>query len=97
MVKHPTKRVRKNEKRPRPACYIHGTWQIVTVREALDLSYKSSDKLNQIIDTNGHNFQRDKVMQSGEVLEFYTCNIIECLHALWGDPDFEGDLILELE
>ena len=25
------------------------------------------------------------------------CNIIECLHALWGDPDFDGDLILEPE
>ena len=34
-------------------------------------------------------------MQSGEVLEFYACKIIECLCALWGDPDFANDLILE--
>ena len=24
-------------------------------------------------------------------------DIIECLHALWGDPDFDRDLILEPE
>jgi len=36
-------------------------------------------------------------VQSGEVLEFYARNIIECLRALWGDPDFDGDLIFEPE
>ncbi|KAF8805410.1 hypothetical protein BYT27DRAFT_7224995 [Phlegmacium glaucopus] len=42
-------------------------------------------------------FKCRKVVQSGEVLEFYSCNIIECLHALWGDPDFADDLILKPE
>lgn len=36
-------------------------------------------------------------MQSGEVLEFYSCDIIECLRALWGDPNFAEDFILEPE
>ena len=36
-------------------------------------------------------------MQSGEVLEFYACDILECLRALWGDAEFEGDLIIEPE
>ena len=36
-------------------------------------------------------------MQSGEVLEFYSHDIITCLPALWGNPDFGDDLILELE
>ena len=34
-------------------------------------------------------------MQSGEVVEFYMSDIIDCIRALWGDPDFDGDLILE--
>ncbi|KAF8808312.1 hypothetical protein BYT27DRAFT_7222947 [Phlegmacium glaucopus] len=70
------------------------------VREALNLSYKNSNELNQLIDTQlpgRPQFKRWEVVQSGEVLEFYTCNIIECLRALWGDPDFEGDLILKPE
>ena len=36
-------------------------------------------------------------MQSGEVLEFFSHDIIDCLRALWGDPDFGDDLILEPE
>ena len=36
-------------------------------------------------------------MQSGEVIEYYARDIIECLRALWGDPDFDGDLIFEPE
>ena len=34
---------------------------------------------------------------SSHTTEFYTRDIVECLHALWGDPDFDGDLILEPE
>ena len=36
-------------------------------------------------------------MQSSEVLEYYARDIIECLRALWGDPDFDDDLIVEPE
>ena len=36
-------------------------------------------------------------MQSGEVLEFFSCDIIKCLCALWGDSNFGDDLILEPE
>ena len=62
--------------------------------------YKNSNELNRIIDTKlpgRPQFKRREVVQSGEVLEFYARDIIECLRALWGDPDFEGDLILEPE
>ena len=34
-------------------------------------------------------------MQSGEVLEYYLRSIIKCIRALWGDPDFVDDLIVE--
>ena len=64
------------------------------------MSYKNSDELNQIIDTNlpgWPQFRRQEVVQSSEVLEYYARDIIECLHTLWGDPDFDGNLILEPE
>jgi hypothetical protein len=36
-------------------------------------------------------------VQSGEALDFYSRDIIECLRALWSDPDFSEDLIFEPE
>jgi hypothetical protein len=56
--------------------------------------------LNKIIDTKlpgRPQFKRQEIVQGGEVLEFYSRDIIECLRALWGDPDFSGDLIVEPE
>ena len=56
--------------------------------------------VNRIINTKlpgWPQFTCQEVVQSGKVLEFYACDIIECLCALWGDPDFKGDLILEPE
>lgn len=64
------------------------------VREVLNLSYKNSDELNQIIDTQ---LPGRLQFQHREVLEFYSHEIIECLRAPWGDPDFANDLILEPE
>jgi hypothetical protein len=60
------------------------------------LSYKNSDELNKIIDNKlpgRPKFKRHEVVQSGEGFEFYSRDIIECLEALWGDPDFVDDLI----
>ncbi|EDR06040.1 uncharacterized protein LACBIDRAFT_329283 [Laccaria bicolor S238N-H82] len=70
------------------------------VHDALNLSYKNSEELNRIINTKlpgRPQFTCREVVQSGEVVEFYMRDIIECLRALWGDPDFDGDLILEPE
>ena len=64
------------------------------------MSYKNSEELNRIIDTKlpgRPQFTRREVVQSGEVIEYYARDIIECLRALWGDPDFDGDLIFEPE
>jgi len=82
---------------PTTLCSYMYIWQ---VRDALNLSYKTSEELNRIIDTKlpgRPQFTRREVVQSGEVIELYMCDIIECLRALWGDPDFDGDLILEPE
>ncbi|KAF9471791.1 hypothetical protein BDN70DRAFT_819556 [Pholiota conissans] len=70
------------------------------VQEALDLSYKNSGELNHIIDErlpSRPKFHRREVVVQGEAMEFYCRDIIECLRALWGDPDFAEDLIFEPE
>jgi len=82
---------------PTTLCSYMYIWQ---VRDALNLSYKNSEELNRIIDTKlpgRPQFTRREVVQSGEVIEFYMHDIIECLRTLWGDLDFDGDLILEPE
>ena len=64
------------------------------------MSYKNSDELNKIIDNKlpgRPQFKRHEVVQSGEAFEFYSRDIIECLEALWGDPDFVDELITEPE
>ncbi|PPQ76921.1 hypothetical protein CVT26_001382 [Gymnopilus dilepis] len=68
--------------------------------EALNLSYKSSDGLNKIIDENlpgRPRFARHEIVADGEAFEFFARDIIECIKALWGDTDFVIDLIVEPE
>ena len=74
--------------------------QLLKVCESLDLSFKNSKELNKIIDNKlpGRlQFKRREIVQSGEAVELYSRDIIECLRALWGDPEFSEDLILEPE
>ncbi|KAF9037189.1 hypothetical protein BJ165DRAFT_1353838 [Panaeolus papilionaceus] len=68
--------------------------------DALGLSYKNSDELNNIIDKklpSRPQFTRHEVNQGGESLEFYSRDVMECIQSLWRDPDFVDDLILEPE
>ena len=70
------------------------------VCDSLDLSYKNSKELNKIIDNKlpgRPQFKRREIVQNGEVVELFSGDIIECLRALWGDPKFSEDLILEPE
>ena len=74
--------------------------QLLKVCESLDLSFKNSKELNKIIDNKlpgRPQFKRREIVQSGEAVELYSRDIIECLRALWGDPEFSEDLILEPE
>ncbi|PPQ97936.1 hypothetical protein CVT26_002941 [Gymnopilus dilepis] len=70
------------------------------VCEALKLSFKNSEQLNKIVDSKlpgRPEFKRHEVVIGGEVLEFYSRDPLECLEALWGDPEFVNDLIVEPE
>lgn len=72
----------------------------IQVREGLNLLYKNSDELNQMIDSKlpgRPQFHCREVVIQGEAMELYCRDIMECLQALWGDPDFVGKMIFEPE
>ncbi|KAH7873925.1 uncharacterized protein C8R40DRAFT_1171844 [Lentinula edodes] len=61
------------------------------VIEALGLSYRNSDDLNNIIDnelpSNRPSFTREEVVIAGQAFDFYKRDILECIRALYGNPD----------
>ncbi|KAJ6497170.1 hypothetical protein C8R47DRAFT_972715 [Mycena vitilis] len=67
------------------------------VPEALGLSYKNSRELNQIIDKQlpegRPTFTRQEVVVGDEAFDVYFRPIVDCLKALYGDPEFAQDLV----
>lgn len=65
------------------------------VHEKLQLSFKGPQELNQIIDNELPGrppFQRHEVLVEGETCDVYYRDIIACIRALFGDPDFASVL-----
>ncbi|THU80172.1 hypothetical protein K435DRAFT_823723 [Dendrothele bispora CBS 962.96] len=61
------------------------------VPEKLGLSYNSVNQLNTIIDNNlpsRPRFKRHEVVVQGEVFEMYFRDIMECVKALYNEPEF---------
>ncbi|KAF8056055.1 hypothetical protein FPV67DRAFT_1566591 [Lyophyllum atratum] len=70
--------------------------EIDGVAEKLGLSFKSAKGLNQVIDhmlPGRPHFQRHEVLIGDEVCEVFFRDIIACIRALLGDPDFAVYLI----
>ncbi|KAH7903989.1 hypothetical protein BJ138DRAFT_1107200 [Hygrophoropsis aurantiaca] len=69
--------------------------------EKLGLSYKDSRQLNQIIDkklpTRRPQFQREEIEIAGESYDVYFRDILECVKALYGDPEFARYLVFTPE
>ena len=42
-------------------------------------------------------FKRHEIIVADEAFELYARDIIECIKALWGDPEFSPILVIELE
>ncbi|KAI0323179.1 hypothetical protein GY45DRAFT_1236956, partial [Cubamyces sp. BRFM 1775] len=63
----------------------------------LGLSYSTSDQLNVIIDkdlkSGRPRFIRREVRFRTEVFEIYYRDVLACVRALFGDPEFAGVLI----
>ncbi|KAF8872990.1 hypothetical protein BD779DRAFT_1613730 [Infundibulicybe gibba] len=70
-------------------------------QDALGLSYKNSRELNKIIDTelpgDRPSFKRREIKIAGDIFDIYYRDPLECVKALFGDPEFAGDLLLKPE
>jgi Plavaka transposase len=64
------------------------------VADRLELSYKSSKELNKIIDTlpSRPKFHREEVIVAGEAFDVYFRDVLECVQALFGNPEFTSVL-----
>ncbi|KAF7369562.1 hypothetical protein MVEN_00286300 [Mycena venus] len=71
------------------------------VPEALGLSYKNSREFNQIIDNQlpqgRPTFTRQEIVVGGEAFDVYFRPIIDCIKALYGDPEFAHELVFKPE
>ncbi|KAI1784554.1 hypothetical protein LXA43DRAFT_901392, partial [Ganoderma leucocontextum] len=71
---------------------------IEEVAQRLALSYKTSAELNKIIDKNlpssRPRFQRHEIVVATEAFPVYFRDVLECVKALFGDPEFAPILLL---
>jgi hypothetical protein len=69
------------------------------LQQKLGLSYRNSQELHKIIDSlpARPEFQRDEIHVAGEIFEVYHRNIIECIKALYGDPEFVDHMVFAPE
>ncbi|KAI0765857.1 hypothetical protein BD413DRAFT_606037 [Trametes elegans] len=65
--------------------------------EKLSLSYRNTHELNKKVDSLPAGrpcFERDEIVVAGEAFEVYFRDILECIRALLGDPEFAPLLLL---
>ncbi|KAG2365018.1 hypothetical protein BDR07DRAFT_1470591 [Suillus spraguei] len=70
------------------------------VNEHLGLSYKNSRELNDIIDKQlpgCPTFRCEQIIVAGEAFDIYHRDVLECIKALYGDPDFADYLVFAPE
>ncbi|KAI0353815.1 hypothetical protein OH77DRAFT_1406272 [Trametes cingulata] len=67
----------------------------------LGLSYTNSRELNEIVDTHlasgRPRFRRREVIVGGQVFEMFHRDILQCIKALYGDPEFADLLVFTPE
>ncbi|RPD72981.1 hypothetical protein L226DRAFT_546761 [Lentinus tigrinus ALCF2SS1-7] len=75
--------------------------QIKDIVTLLGLSYKNTNELNKIIDeqlTSARpRFIRREIIVAGEAFEVFYRDVIQCIRALYGDPEFSGILVFTPE
>ncbi|KAI0348953.1 hypothetical protein OH77DRAFT_1465870 [Trametes cingulata] len=72
---------------------------IENLAATLGFSYTNTAELNKIIDdhlvpSGRPRFKRREIVVQGEAFEVYYRDILECICALFGDPEFANDLLL---
>lgn len=66
------------------------------LQEKLGLSYKNSRELNKIVDSlpaSRPRFKREEITVAGETYEIYFRDVLDCLRALFSDPEFAPHLV----
>ncbi|KAI0345376.1 hypothetical protein BDW22DRAFT_1326032, partial [Trametopsis cervina] len=66
------------------------------MQDRLDLSYRNSRELNKLIDglpSTKPSFQREEVVVGDSAFDFYHRDILQCIRALYGDPEFAAHLV----
>ncbi|KAG1883893.1 uncharacterized protein F5891DRAFT_1133319 [Suillus fuscotomentosus] len=74
--------------------------EIEGLSDRLGLSYKNSKELDKIIDNNlpgRPKFKREQIIVAGEAFNVFYRDIIECIKALYSDPDFADFLVFAPE
>jgi hypothetical protein len=69
---------------------------MIQVVDKLGLSYRNTEELNKVIAKKLPGrppFQRQSIELGGEIFEVYFRDIIECIKALFSDPDFAPYMI----
>ena len=64
------------------------------------MSYKTTPQLNKIIDEElpgRPQFKQQEVVIGGETFDVYFRDIIPCIRALYGDPEFSSQLVFAPE
>lgn len=70
------------------------------LQDRLNLSYKNSAELNKIIDEqlpSRPRFERHEIVIAGEAYDVYFRDIVACIKALYGDPQFSQILVFAPE
>lgn len=69
------------------------------MHETLGLSYKNSSELNKLIDTlpGTPKFKREEIVIAGQAFDVYHRDILECIKAIYSDPEFSGCLAFKPE
>ncbi|KAG2066512.1 hypothetical protein BDR04DRAFT_1129979 [Suillus decipiens] len=70
------------------------------VHEKLGLSYKNSRELNKIVNkqlSGCPKFRHEQIVVSGEAFDVFYRDVIKCVKALYGDPDFADFLVFTPE
>ncbi|KAM6491529.1 hypothetical protein JOM56_012921, partial [Amanita muscaria] len=63
--------------------------------DRLGLSFKTVHELNKLIDTElpgRPQFHHQSITVSGDTVTLYSRNILDCISALYGDPEFTHQL-----
>jgi hypothetical protein len=70
---------------------------LLQLHDALGLSYRNSRELNQIIDQElpcrRPRFKHEEIIVANEAFDVYSRDIMECVKALYSDPDFSQHLL----